>query len=198
MKVSERITSGANFELILFLTSKSEHLDEFHSAKSSEEKKEMAAFMRVPVCAYLQKVAHSPRCLWQNTALVQESWIPLAASSQSWTREVWEPEGASSWPDWGSSNTHNERLRRPKTQERRTKEKYWSVWNASLLLRLHETVPDLTKIFKLLFQSHAVMWETLLADESVSATKMEFNFTVCATSLLCLLTFNMAEKVLAR
>lgn len=82
MRVSERITSGAHFDLLLI--SKSEHLGEFHSNQILRRKQqETAAFMHARVCPYLEKVAHSPRGLWQNEALVQERSSPLAASSQS-------------------------------------------------------------------------------------------------------------------
>lgn len=39
--------------------------------------------------------------------------------------------------------------------------------------QINSGVSVLTKIFKLFFQSHAVVWETLLADQSISATRMD-------------------------
>lgn len=65
------------------------------------------------VSQYLQKVAHSPLCLSQS---VQANAILPAASSQSWTLGVGEPEGGSSWLDSWSSNTHNEMLQEGRTE----------------------------------------------------------------------------------
>lgn len=114
----------------------SEHLEKFHSNQMPRWKSKTTAFMQVDVYQYLQKVVPSPRCLRQTNALVQGCWILLAASSQSWTREAWEPEGASSWPDLGSSNMHNEMLIGGKTQKSTIKQKHCSVLKMSLLFKL--------------------------------------------------------------
>lgn len=77
---------------------------------------------------YLQKAAPSPQCLRGTEPLVQGCWNLLAASSQSWTREAWGPEGASSWPDLGSSNTHNETLIGDKRQTRKINKTVFEKW----------------------------------------------------------------------
>lgn len=137
-------------------------------AKSSDEKNK-TMFMQGCDYQYLQKAAPSPQCLRGTEPLVQGCWNLLAASFQSWTREAWGPEGASSWPDLRSSNTHNETLIGDKRQTRKIKQ---CLKNESPA-QMNSGVSVLTKIFKLFFQGHAVVWETLLADQSVSAAGVD-------------------------
>lgn len=78
-------------------------------------------FLQVCFCIlqYLQKGVHFPLCLSQNEAVAQGNEIQLEASSHSWTLEVWEPAGESSWLGSKSSSMHNEMLLEGEERQRR-------------------------------------------------------------------------------
>lgn len=116
---------------------------------------------------YLHWGQRSPPCPCRSKAMVQESTDLPSASFHSWTPGVWEPEVESSWPGSGSSSTRNGMLMGDVgKQEARFNNRKRDVTNSVGDF-------DLTKIFKFFFQSHAVMRETLLADQSISATMFQ-------------------------
>lgn len=174
MRVSERITSGANFDPLLYFKV---WAPGWISFKPNPQKKKKNRRRQLSCTSVF---VHTSR-RWRTLLGVCGRMRRWSRSARFRSQPLLKVELGKS----GSLRAHlpgrieevaictTKGCKVPKRQERKITDKYWSVWNVRLLLTRHETVSVLTKIFKLLFQSHAVMWETLLADESVSTTRGE-------------------------